>query len=537
MLRDLTARLESWVHGARLYASAFIEAAPRKLAHLPPKTTPGDARRGQQIVDGVLLCEGHKFSAPSPEWFDPAANPDAIRSLHDFHYLADLAEADDAGRRRTTDLIRSWLASGGDRHNLSWAPDVLGARIASWLTYSRHLPTNPGGSLQQAVLHSLVEQVRYLSRTVTSGRDGVARLVAIKGLIYGAACGLGPIYVLQRALKVLHHELKSQILPDGMHVERSPSAQSQALSTLIDIQGMLEVAGHAVPTDLTGAIAAVAPMLRFFRYGDGGLALFNGSQAGRAPDIDMLLLRSRSKEPSPAAAPQGGFQRVLCGTTLVVQDVGCPPPPGLDLHAHAGCLSFEMSSGAERLVANCGATVGALHEALRATAAHSTLVVGDVNSAEVLKGGGLGRRPTHVDCTRDEQDGSVWITASHDGYRDRFGLLHRRRLYLAAGGDNLRGEDSLIPAGTGPVAARDFTIRFHLHPDVQASLVQNGAAVLLRLPSGTGWRFQSGGGTPRLEDSVYCGDESSRRTQQMVIETSTQNTEAVKWAFQRLSAR
>lgn len=535
MLRDLMARLGSWAHASRLYASSLFEAVPRQLSHLSPMPMPGDPRRGQQIVGGVLLCAGHKFGTPNPKWFDPAASPDAIRSLHDFRYLADLAAAGVAGHHRATELISSWRASGSDRRDLSWAPDVLGARIAAWLTYSQYLPTDPSGSAQ--VLRSLVEQVRYLSRTVASGRAGVARLVAIKGLVYGATCGLAPAYVLQRALKILRHELKSQILPDGVHIERSPAVQFQALTTLIDIQGMLEASGHAVPADLAGSIAVVAPILRLFRHGDGGLALFNGSHAGTATDIDILLLRSKSEEPSPAAAPQGGFQRALCNTTLVVQDVGRPPPPGLDADAHAGCLSFEMSSGPERLVVNCGTTIGPLHDALRATAAHSTLVVGDVNSAEVLKGGGLGRRPVNVDCMREEQDGSVWITASHDGYRDRFGLLHRRRLYLAAAGDNLRGEDSLISAGSDSVAAQGLTLHFHLHPDVQASLMQNGVAVLLRLPSGTGWRFQSGGGMPRLEDSIYCGDESSRRTQRIAIETSTQNTEVVKWAFQRLASK
>ena len=32
-----------------------------------------------------------------------------------------------------------------------------------------------------------------------------------------------------------------------------------------------------------------------------------------------------------------------------------------------------------------------------------------------------------------------------------------------------------------------FTLRFHLHPSVQASPQQDGAAVLMRLRSGGGW--------------------------------------------------
>jgi uncharacterized heparinase superfamily protein len=154
----------------------------------------------------------------------------------------------------------------------------------------------------------------------------------------------------------------------------------------------------------------------------------------------------------------------------------------------------------------------------------------------VRHGGGLGRRPTRVDATRDEMEGNIWVTASHDGYHDRLGLDHRRRLYLSAAGDNLRGEDTLVSTGGG--SAHEFAVRFHLHPDVKASLLQNGAAVLLRMPSGHGWRFQSSGGVPHLEDSIYVSGEDTRRTQQIVIEAATQHSGAVvKWAFQKVSER
>lgn len=94
----------------------------------------------------------------------------------------------------------------------------------------------------------------------------------------------------------------------------------------------------------------------------------------------------------------------------------------------------------------------------------------------------------------EEDNGAIWLTTSHDGYRERFGLVHRRRLYFPATGDNLRGEDTLVTDGPHKEPSRPFFVRFHLHPDVKASLVQNGAGVLLRLPSGDGWRFQSSGG-------------------------------------------
>src|SRR5206468_3410941 len=75
-----------------------------------------------------------------------------------------------------------------------------------------------------------------------------------------------------------------------------------------------------------------------------------------------------------------------------------------------------------------------------------------------------------------------------------------RRLFLSPGGGDLRGEDTLVGEGRGR-----YAVRFHLHPRVQASLVQDGSAVLLRLPSGLGWRLRTSTGTLVLADSIYLG--------------------------------
>jgi len=192
-----------------------------------------------------------------------------------------------------------------------------------------------------------------------------------------------------------------------------------------------------------------------------------------------------------------------------------------------------MSVGRERMIVNCGAHPGdpEWRTAQRLTAAHSTLVVEDTNSSEIMPDGALGHGPTVVLCRRQEVDGNLWLELSHDGYQPRFGLIHHRRLYLAATGEELRGEDRLSGGGAG----RRFAIRFHLHPQVQASIVQSAASVLLKLPSGSGWRLRSSGGTVALEPSVYLGRAGEvRRGQQIVISGVVEGGEVtVKWGLRR----
>jgi len=165
----------------------------------------------------------------------------------------------------------------------------------------------------------------------------------------------------------------------------------------------------------------------------------------------------------------------------------------------------------------------------RASAAHSVLVVADTNSVEIRADGSLGRSPTSVARERAEHEGQQWVSATHDGYRERFGLIYARQLFLSADGEDLRGEERL----TGlPGAA--FAVRFHLHPSVQASLAHDAKAALLRLPSGNVWWLRAAGAEMSLGESVYLGSGEARKTQQVVLSGTVQAGGAtVRWAIRR----
>ena len=131
------------------------------------------------------------------------------------------------------------------------------------------------------------------------------------------------------------------------------------LGALIDIRAIYKAARIEMPEALQHAIDRMAPALRFFRHGDGGLALFNGSQEGEALLLDTILTQADARGRPLKRAPQAGFDRLTLGRTIIIVDSGGPPPARLDRQAHAGIGSFEMSVGRERFIVNCGAHPGA----------------------------------------------------------------------------------------------------------------------------------------------------------------------------------
>jgi uncharacterized heparinase superfamily protein len=170
----------------------------------------------------------------------------------------------------------------------------------------------------------------------------------------------------------------------------------------------------------------------------------------------------------------------------------------------------------------------------------------NANAWPISATGDFGPEPARLHCRRHEDDlGNAWLELHHDGYRQRVGVIHRRRLYLDASGEDIRGEDRLDTGGSthaggpsGPsdeVAGRAVAVRFHLHPDVRASAVQGGSAILLRLKGGQGWRFRASGAEISMQGSVYLGQSGPiRRAQQIVLSTTTKvDGNVIKWAFRK----
>jgi uncharacterized heparinase superfamily protein len=518
----------------RLYRHTLMGRVPTDLRLRIAQRWPGDAKAGAAIAAGEIELVGELVRNPLPRWSPPYVGAAWLAAWHGFGWLSNLAAAGATARAAGRELIQSWIADNATWNGLAWRSDILATRLFAWIVhFDDFVKRDQEDELRHAMLASLVAQLRHLARTASWEVAGAGRLQALKGLIAGLSALTGPEPRLAKALKTLERELSVQILPDGGHISRSPSLQLQVLQDLIDTRAVLRSAQVEVPVALRNAIERMAPMLRFFRHGDRRLALFNDAVEEDGVLIDLVLTRSEAKGRAPAHAPDSGFDRLQASKSLVLIDTGGPPPRGFDDHAHAGTLSFELSHERERIIVNCGAYRGPKPNwwrVARASAAHSVMVVADTNSLEIRADGTIGRTPTTVARERAEHEGQQWVSASHDGYRERFGLIYARQMFLSADGEDLRGEDELIGL---PGAA--FAVRFHLHPSVQASLVQDSSAsAMLRLPSGMVWQLRAAGAEMSLGESIYLGSGEARKTQQVVLSgTVPAGGATVRWAIRR----
>ena len=283
-----------------------------------------------------------------------------------------------------------------------------------------------------------------------------------------------------------------------------------------------------------------------FRHADGNFAQFNGMGPTPVDLLATVLAYDDARGTPVSNAPHSGYQRIDAGQTALLMDSGKPPPLAVSQEAHAGCLSFELSWKAQRLVINCGLPAvnkENWRQVARATAAHSTVTFNDQSSCRFFESGlrkMLGgilivSGPRNVRVERDENPDGVHLRTSHDGYAPDFGVIHNRSIRLSPDGRALDGEDSFIPADGRALplnAGDEYAIRFHLHPAIKANRLADGHGVILLLPDKDLWSFGTYGETVQIEESVYlAGPDGPRRTVQIVIYGHARQHPVVRWSL------
>jgi uncharacterized heparinase superfamily protein len=496
----------------------------------------------------VVVCDGRSIfevAPPSDEW---------ATELLGFGWLRHLRAADSSiSRANARALVDEWIALQGAWHPVGWRPDVLSRRIISWLSQAPLVLQDADVKFYRRFLRSLVRQVRYLRYTAGDTPAGVPRMQSVIALCYASLCIAGQARHIKSSTARLKGEIERQILPDGGHVSRNPVAVIEILLEFLPLRQVYASRNIAPPTALRNAIERMMPMLRFFRHADGTFAHFNGTGATPVELLLTLLAYDESHGAPLANATHSAYQRVEAGGAVLLMDTGKAPPIRLSLDAHAGCLSFEFSSPKHNLiVVNCGMPTAAREEwrpLARATAAHSTVVFNDESSADfvamaafrrVLGGAPMVGGPNSVTVSRDERPADIVLRASHDGYADRYGIVHERTVTLTKDGTRLEGEDSFL-AADGGAQIRDsqdrYAVRFHLHPAVKATRLTDGHGVLLMMPNKDIWTFSAGENSVRLDNDVYlAGNDGPRRAVQMVIEGHAHSRPRVTWTFTQANA-
>jgi uncharacterized heparinase superfamily protein len=518
------------------------KTAKKRLLATVMNPLPGDKVAGTALRAGHFLLHGVKLPIAQAELAGVARMvPPLERYVHGFTWLADIevAATRDQSAAVAERVLALWLDANPEPPKRpvklgAWSVSLTGTRLLAWLV---HAPMILSGQLRGRTLAAIAAHARWLDDNVGRGDDLLAQLAGWSGIV--AAGLLLPDGKPRRLYGEagLIRTLGELVGDDGGTLARSPLAQMETIALLVRLSACYRALRQEPPQAVEGMLAVLVPPLLALTHRDGSLGSWQGGWAVGADQVARLVEATGVRTRPLRDVRQWGYQRTVAQKAVLQFDAA---PPPLARHARAGCastLAFELSHAGTRLIVNCGGSAAAggliparLEQALRATAAHSTLVLDDANSTAVLINGKIGNGVSEVEIDRRTlageraESGRSWgatrLEASHNGYAARYGLTHRRILILRDDGTELRGEDLLVPArGKGARGKVAFAIRFHLGAGIDARLSEDGQGVGLALPDGTYWQFRTGGGDVALEESLWAdGQGRPVPIQQIVVQ-------------------
>ena len=440
------------------------------------------ARRNQRMVGVQKFCflnECHEISEKG-DWNKVERTK---LWLYNLHYFDDLT-AFDADRRIAwhCNLIRRWVDENPPGQGNGWEPYPSSLRIVNWIKWA--LADNP---LEDCWVHSLAVQVRFLSKNLETHLLGNHLFANAKALLFAGLFvdGDEAREWYETGCKLVERELPEQVLTDGGNFELSTMYHLIFLEDLLDLINLHRAYDRPLPVGLEERIAPMFNWLVTMCHPDGEISFFNDAAIGMTPSVREIqeygirlrlfeLLATEDKKNGVTMLGASGYTRVQMGNAVALIDRAAVGPDYLPGHAHADTLSFELSLFGQRLVVNSGTSVygvGADRGQERGTAAHATIVIDGQDSSEVWGGFRVARRASVFDCTENQFEGVIRLSACHNGYKRLPGKpVHCREWVFEEG--LLTIHDKITGNGIHQVMSV-----MPLHPDVEIRAVEDDRAV------------------------------------------------------------
>jgi exopolysaccharide biosynthesis WecB/TagA/CpsF family protein len=411
-----------------------------RIRRVPPREIPYRARQlvrrardatARPPVDGADP-EWHRDPSGRGQWPDlPAAAVRVVGGPLDPRPLWDRARLQGV----SVAVARSFLRSCPPGWGVHW---TSAAEVAFRLVSLARMAEATGApDLHEAVRSHADWIARHPSLHGSANNHRVAELgaLAVAGRALPGTADGGRWAAIARA--ELPSVLAAQLHPDGGGVEQSLAYLAQVLEWAL-------LARESGVRDLEDPLLRGARFLRAIGDAAGHTPLIGDDDGGRVridasadrypvavAEAVLAALRA-SFVPATCRFPDTGLTVLRDRDRMVVVDHG-PLGAGLGAHGHADALSCWVHHRGRPVIVSRGTGVYQGDPALRAfgrgTSSHPTLVVAGADQSVAHPHPFLWRTRARAWCEAFDE-GSRTVSAAHDGYRSRHGVLHRRTVSL-----------------------------------------------------------------------------------------------------------
>ena len=369
------------------------------------------------------------------------------KKLHSFYWLFSIDLK--SSKKITQSIIQNWIKNNQKYKSKNWEIDTLSKRVIAWISNSK-LTYDESNKIYKVQFNEIInKQINHLINEINRSElvdDKMIGCTAIimTGLSYNHEKFLS--YGLNLLKKIINSSFDSQYYPKSRNIRQLVFY----LKYFVLIRELLKESLNEIPEYLNEIIFYLGKAYNFSWRSIKESILFNGNNESDLSDFDKYLDLNKYKF-KYNFNEMGGYSIINNKNVIIAMDTGSTPDRKFSENYQSGPLSFEIIYKGKKIICNSGYFQDHKHQLnqiSKSTAAHSTLIINNT-SACTFKKNKLGQNIIDKGFKLFEKNiisekNYFKIEGSHDGYSNKYGIVHRRILEFYPEKNTFIGKDKLI---------------------------------------------------------------------------------------------
>ena len=490
------------------------------------------------LLDCLVKYDGKKIKIEdlylNSVWTNEDISKKDYKNLHSFFWLFSLDLK--SSKKITQSLILKWINDNINFNKKNWEINILSKRIIAWISNSKLVYEDSQESYKEKFNLIIQKQINHLINEIEKSKLFDDKMVGCAAIILAGLSFNEKQKYLNSGLSILKKIIDSSFDSQNFPKSRNIRQLTFYLKYFVLIREWLKESQSEIPEYLNEIIFYLGKSYSILCKGKNKTILFNGNHETINKDFDNYLDNLGYKFKSDSFET-GGYIFLKNKKISLIMDIGSSPEKKFSKDYQCGALSFEIISNDKKLICNSGyyqKNKHKLNDISKSTANHSTLIIDNHSSCTINKAKMEIENTLKILEKKFVIEKNYWnISASHDGYSKRYGLIHQRQIEFFPESNKFIGHDKLIKKKN--FKSSNFEIRFHLEPDTKVMKTQDGKSILIDIEN-EGWKFSSQGYIIDIETGLYFGKKNSfTENQNLFISGITQQDEQlIKWELEKI---
>ena len=484
-----------------LYNSKIIEKRENKFLFFP----------NPYLLSSLTNKNNFEFDVSS-ETIEKIWSRKNTEDSHSFLWLSLIDRKNDGVAVRK--IINEWILRYKDYDSEIWKPSLTSLRVISWIMNAELILNNKNVLFKNEFVQIIFKQINHLKKNYLYDNDSSKQIEILSAIIISGIVFKERNDNFDLGLNRLEKLLLGFFDDKGFPYNKNPHHSLKYLKYVVIIKECLKDAHKEVPKFIDEFIETSLNTVLYLTTPNKNLPLFNGATETNLNKFFEYLknLNYKTKEPKDLVID---IKKIKFKKDSFFFDACSAPKKKFSEFYQSGPLSFEYFYDKDKIITNSGFGSKISKKATlisRLASSQSSITINDFSTTRLEKNNLINKAFGFlIKDTFSTYDVKVFndalnigLCASHDAYKNNFGVKISRSIKINKQNSDLEGEDTFLRPNTSSKKI-SFIIRFHLYPGVNAVKTLSGKSVLIQISKNKSLIFSCDNCTTEIEKGLFLG--------------------------------